>query len=41
LPKTNQKTITVNKQTYFVAEEKAKKKKKSVAGFVTNLIEEA
>jgi ribosomal protein S17E len=38
LPKPNQKTITVRKDTYKVAETKAKKAKKTVAGFVTDLI---
>lgn len=38
MPQKNQKSITVKKDTYKVAETKAKKQKKSVAGLVTDLI---
>jgi predicted CopG family antitoxin len=38
MPKPNQKTITITKDTYKIAEKKAKKEKKSVAGFVSDLI---
>lgn len=38
MPKPNQKTVTISKETYGVAEKKAKKQKKSVAGFVSDLI---
>jgi len=40
LPKENQKTVTIRKDVYGVAEKKAKKQKKSVAQFVTELIME-
>lgn len=38
MPKEGQKSVTLNEQTYNKAEKKAKKQKKSVAGFVTDLI---
>ena len=38
MPKPSQKTVTMKKETYQVAEKKAKKAKKTVAGFVTDLI---
>jgi len=38
MPKEGQKSITVNENTYKTAEKKAKRQKKSVAGFVTDLI---
>jgi predicted CopG family antitoxin len=38
MPKPNQKTVTINKETYSLAEKKARKQKKSVAGFVSELI---
>ena len=38
MPQENQKTITVRKDVYFVAEKKAKKQKKSVAKWVSELI---
>jgi len=40
MPKKNQKSVTLNKKVYATAEENAKKEGKSVAGFVTELIEE-
>ena len=41
MPKQGQKTITVRKDTYQLAEKKARKQKKSVAEFVTGLILES
>ena len=38
MPKKNQRTVTLNKKVYEDAEKKAKAQKKSVAGFVTELI---
>jgi len=38
LPKPSQKTVTIKKETYQVAKKKAEKAKKTVAGFVTDLI---
>jgi hypothetical protein len=38
MPKSYQKSITVRKETYHVAELKAKRQKKTVATFVTDLI---
>ena len=38
MPKQNQKTVTIRKDTYQLAEKKAKKEKKTVAGFVSELI---
>lgn len=38
MPKPSQKTVTIKKETYHIAEKKAKKAKKTVAGFVTDLI---
>ena len=38
MPKEGQKTVTIKEETYEEAQKKAKKKKKSVAAFVTDLI---
>jgi len=38
LPQENQKTITIRKDIYNIAEKQAKKQKKSVAKLVTELI---
>lgn len=38
MPKPSQKTVTIRKDTYQVAEKRAKKEKKTVAGFVSDLI---
>ena len=40
MPKPNQKSVTLNKKIYEIAEQNAKKHNKSVAGFVTELIQE-
>jgi len=40
MPKKNQKSVTLNKDTYKKAQENAEKEGKSVAGFVTDLINE-
>ena len=40
MPKPNQKSVTLNKKVYELAEHNAKKLGKSVAGFVTELINE-
>ena len=40
MPKPGQKSVTLNEDTYKRAKKKAEKEDKSVAGFVTDLIEE-
>lgn len=40
MPKPGQKSVTLKEETYDLAERNAKKHNKSVAGFVTDLIEE-
>jgi len=40
MPQPGQKTVTLNKDVYEKAKKKADKQNKSVAGFVTDLIEQ-
>ena len=40
MPKPGQKSVTLKEKTYKLAQENAEKEGKSVAGFVTDLINE-